>query len=63
MIIRNNIETLANVKGKGIRSLGEYIEKAEEMTLNWTDRHSVGESRCPLSITDEMKVEYQDSIV
>ena len=31
MIIRNNIETLANVKGKGIRSLGEYIEKAEEM--------------------------------
>lgn len=56
MIIRNNIETLVNIKGKGISSLEEYIEKAEEMTLNWTDRHSVGESRCPLTITDEMKV-------
>lgn len=62
MIIRNNIETLVDIKGKGISSLEEYIEKAEEMTLNWTDRHSVGESRCPLTITDEMKVEYQDSI-
>lgn len=62
MIIRNNIETLVNIKGKGISSLEEYIEKAEEMTLNWTDRHLVGESRFPLTITDEMKVEYQDSI-
>ena len=60
MIIKNDIETLANVKGKGISSLEEYIEKAEEMTLNWTDWRLVEEARCPLSITDDMKVEYQD---
>lgn len=60
MIIRNNIETLVNIKGKGISSLEEYIEKAEEMTLNWTDWRLVEEARCPLSITDDMKVEYQD---
>lgn len=61
MIIKNDVEALANVKGKGISSLDEYIEQAEKMTLNWVDRRSVGESRCPLSITDEMKVKYQDS--
>lgn len=61
MIIKNKTELLANVKGeKRMGSLNDYIDRAEDMTLHWESRRAVSRDTCPLSLTEDLRVEYFD---
>ena len=49
MIIKANKEILADVKGYGLSSLDEYINKADEMTRKWIDRNTMKSEQFPSS--------------
>lgn len=61
MIIKANKEILADVKGYGLSSLDEYINKADEMTRKWIDRNTIKSEQFPIQLDDNLCATYMDN--
>ena len=61
MIIKANKEILADVKGYGLSSLDEYINKADEMTRKWIDRNTMKSEQFPIQLDDNLCATYMDN--